>query len=199
LQALPALRPPPGNGRGHHPGIVPDRRGSPANPPDRAPTRGGNLNRPGLGRTLRAVEDGAEALVVARLDRLSRSVLDFTGLVKCAQDAGWRIVVLDLGLDMTTPQGELAANIFAAFARFERKLISARTKEALAVKRRQGRLGRPATLPPNVQKRIRQLHSRGWSYAVIARQLTDENVPTAQGGKRWYPSMVRGVVEGWRD
>ncbi len=58
----------------------------------------------GLTDALEAVERGeASALVVSKLDRLSRSVVDFAGLVARAQHRGWALVALDLGLDMTTP------------------------------------------------------------------------------------------------
>ena len=93
----------------------------------------------------------AAALVVAKLDRLSRSMIDFTALMATAQKQGWALVALDCAVDTTTPAGEAMANVLATFAQFERRLISQRTREALAVKRAQGvRLGRPPTLPQAV-------------------------------------------------
>jgi DNA invertase Pin-like site-specific DNA recombinase len=90
---------------------------------------GKSLNgRPGLGAALEAVEsDRAEGLVVAKLDRLSRSLLDFAGLMDRSHRAGWALVALDLGVDTSTPAGEMMSNILATFAQFERKLIGQRT------------------------------------------------------------------------
>jgi DNA invertase Pin-like site-specific DNA recombinase len=45
------------------------------------------------------------------MDRLSRSVLDFARILRRAEDGGWGIVVLDLGVDMTTPKGRLVAHV----------------------------------------------------------------------------------------
>ena len=54
------------------------------------------------------------------------------------------LVALDCAVDMTTPAGEVMANVLATFAQFERRLMSQRTREALAVKKQHGvRLGRP--------------------------------------------------------
>jgi DNA invertase Pin-like site-specific DNA recombinase len=102
--------------------------------------------RPGLREALEAVEQGeAEALVVSKLDRLSRSLLDFSTLMERSRRKGWAIVALDLALDTSTPSGELMASVLATFSQYERRLIGARTRDALAVKRAQGVvLGRPA-------------------------------------------------------
>jgi DNA invertase Pin-like site-specific DNA recombinase len=83
-------------------------------------------------------EGDAKALVASKLDRLSRSMIDFTGLMATAQKQGWALVALDCAVDTTTPAGEAMANVLATFAQFERRLISQRTKDALAVKGRWG-------------------------------------------------------------
>jgi DNA invertase Pin-like site-specific DNA recombinase len=90
---------------------------------------GKTLDRPGLGRALERVQSGeAQALVVAKLDRLSRSVLDFASLMEQAATEGWGVVALDLGADSTTAQGEMLVNVLVSFAQFERKLIGQRTR-----------------------------------------------------------------------
>jgi DNA invertase Pin-like site-specific DNA recombinase len=67
--------------------------------------------RPGLEAALEAIERGeADTLVVAKLDRLSRSLLDFAGIMDRSRRKGWSLVALDLALDTTTPSGELMAN-----------------------------------------------------------------------------------------
>lgn len=156
---------------------------------------GKSLDRPGLLAALADVEEGrAAALVVAKLDRLSRSLLDFAGLMDRSWKAGWAIVALDLGVDTTTAQGELMASVFSSFAQFERRLIGQRTKSALAVKAAQGvKLGRPRSLPDEVVDRIVRLHEAGEGWTAVARVLNAEQVPTAQGGASWHPATVRYV------
>lgn len=155
-----------------------------------------NLKRPGIRKALARLEAGeAEVLLVAKLDRLSRSVADFAGLTQVAGRQGWAIVALDLNVDTSTPTGEAMANMTSVFSQLERRLIGQRTKEALAIKRAEGvRLGRPPTLPQKVRHRIRKMRERGMSYAAIADKLNAEDVPTSQGGARWWPATVRAVA-----
>ncbi len=155
-----------------------------------------SLDRPGMQVALGQLARGeADALLAAKLDRLSRSLLDFAGLLERAQREGWSLVALDLGLDTTTPQGRMMARILATFAEYERQLIGQRTRDALAVKRAQGvRLGRPPVLPDEVVARIRREHEQGASLRKIAERLTDDGISTARGGARWQPSSVRAVV-----
>ncbi len=155
-----------------------------------------NLKRPGVQEALRVLEVGdASALVVAKLDRLSRSMLDFSAVMGMAQKQGWALVALDCAVDTTTPSGEAMANMLATFAQFERRLIGQRTRDALAVKKRQGvPLGRPRTLSDEVRQRIIAARREGLTLAAIADTLNAEGVPTAQGGRQWYPSTVRKVA-----
>src|SRR4051794_11100207 len=61
-------------------------------------------NRPALAAAINQVESGeASTLVVSKLDRLSRSLLDFAGLIARATEKDWNLVALDLGLDLSTP------------------------------------------------------------------------------------------------
>jgi DNA invertase Pin-like site-specific DNA recombinase len=156
--------------------------------------------RPELAMAIAAIEAGdADALVVAKLDRLSRSLIDFAKLRERAQRRGWEIVALDQGIDMTTPGGELQANIFASVAQWERRVIGQRTKDALAAKRRAGTLngpiGRPRLMPDDIRHRIGVLHCGGMSRSAIAKLLNDEGVPTAAGGAAWYPSTIKRVLD----
>jgi DNA invertase Pin-like site-specific DNA recombinase len=158
------------------------------------------LNRPGIQRALALLEGRepeAEALVVAKLDRLSRSLVDFAGIMERARRKGWSLAALDIGVDTTTPAGAMVANVMATFAQFERDLIGERTKAALAVKKSQGvKLGRPRTLPSATRTRIKRMRGRGMTLAAIADKLNRENVPTAHGGRRWHASTVRALLNG---
>jgi len=85
--------------------------------------------------------------------------------------------------------------MLATFAQFERRLISQRTKEALAVKKASGvRLGRPPTMPQAVVTRIQRQRARGDSLRKIADSLNEDAVPTAQGGAQWHAGTVRHVL-----
>jgi DNA invertase Pin-like site-specific DNA recombinase len=65
-------------------------------------------------------------------------VVQFGHLLEEATKKGFNVVALDLGLDLSTPQGELVANVIASVAQWERRIIGQRTNEALAVKKAQG-------------------------------------------------------------
>ncbi len=89
--------------------------------------------RPALAHALALVDHGqGDVLAVAKLDRLSRSVLDFAQLMVRARDLGWGLVALDLGVDTTTTSGRLVANVMVSVAEWERDIISQRTREGLA-------------------------------------------------------------------
>ena len=155
-----------------------------------------DLRRPGVQAVLEALRGRqADALVVAKLDRLSRSMIDFTTVMGRAQKQGWALVALDCAVDTTTPAGEAMANVLATFAQFERRLIGQRTKEALAAKRAAGvRLGRPRQMPTEVVHRIINERQGGDSLRVIAAQLNADGIPTVQGGARWHASTVRAAL-----
>lgn len=156
-----------------------------------------NLSRPGIASVLEQLRKGqASVLVVSKLDRLSRSLLDFATLMDQAKREGWQLVVLDLAIDTTVPSGQLMANVMAAFAEYERQLIGARTSAALQQLKGQGkRLGRPRTLSQDVTVRVVRERTAGSTLAAIASGLNDDGVPTARGGARWYPSTVKAVLQ----
>jgi resolvase-like protein len=89
-------------------------------------------------------------------------------------DAGLGVGGARLGSRHLDPSGEAMANMLATFAQFERRLISQRTKEALAVKKASGvRLGRPPTMPQEVVRRIQRQRARGYSLRKIAEDLNE--------------------------
>src|SRR5665213_1327213 len=152
--------------------------------------------RPALAEALTLLRRGdAGTLIVSRLDRLSRSLVDFAALMASAQRDGWNLVALDLGIDLSTPAGEFLASVMASAARWEARIISARTTDALAARRAAGVvLGRPVVLPAALGARVRAERSAGRTFRAIADALNAEGVPTAHGGQRWYPSTVRGAA-----
>lgn len=159
---------------------------------------GKDTNRPGLAYALSLLKSGeAAALVASHLDRVSRSVLDFADLLQRARAEGWNLVVLDLNLDLGTPQGEFVAHILAGVAQLERRLISERTRAALAAAARRGIVPgpRPRPLPPSTLDRVATLRARGNSLTEIAHHLTTEATPLPSGKAGvWSPTQVRRVL-----
>ncbi len=157
---------------------------------------GKNLNRPGLQSALERLDAGrADFLLAVRIDRVSRSVADFAGLLDRAAKKGWNLLMLSPSIDTSDAAGRFTSNILAAAAQFERELISARTAEGMQQRRLEGvRMGRPATMDPDVVARIKREHAAGRSMLSIANDLSAEGIATARGGKRWYASTVRAVI-----
>jgi DNA invertase Pin-like site-specific DNA recombinase len=167
---------------------------------------GKSMKRPGLHRALGAVRSGeSSGIVVAKLDRLSRSVIDFAELLKEALADGWNIVALDFGVDLSKPNGKLVAGILIQVAEWEREIIGERTRAGMAVVKQRTPaerkrldkkvIGRPQVIAPPVRRRIRGLRTRGHSYQAIADLLNREGVPTGRGGQRWYAMVVRHVAD----
>ena len=154
--------------------------------------------RPQYGRAVQVLSDGrAQVLVVAKLDRLSRSLLDFAGLMAQSSREGWSIDALDIGVDTSTINGELIANIIMALAQWERRIIGQRTMLALEqVKARGTKLGRPTTVTRDAIAIILAMRRGGSSLRAVAAALNHAGVPTAQGGREWYASTVRAIEIG---
>ena len=95
---------------------------------------------------------GGDVLVVWKLDRLGRSVLDLIGMVEALQARGAGLKILTghgAQIDTTKPDGRMVFTILATMAQFERELIGERTKAGIAAAKRRGvRLGRPPLLSP---------------------------------------------------
>jgi DNA invertase Pin-like site-specific DNA recombinase len=151
--------------------------------------------RPGLKRAV--AECGshpASLLVVAKLDRLARSLTAYANLVDQAKSENWRIVALDTP-KTDTPQGEAMQAMTAVFAQLERRLIAQRTREALSVARSRGvRLGRPPALSSEVCEAIFLFVDQGWSATRIARHLQESGVQAPHGGSRWYASTITRML-----
>src|SRR5919199_785052 len=122
---------------------------------------GTNRERPGLREALAACRAG-DTLVVAKLDRLARSVSDARAI---AEELTCRQVRLSLGgavYDPTDPVGRLLFNVLAIVAEFEADLISMRTREGLKVARGRGRLrGKQPKLTVRQEAHLAALHAGG--------------------------------------
>lgn len=159
---------------------------------------GGSMaKRPLLADVLARLDAGeADALVVARLDRLSRSMLDFARIMDRSAERGWALIALDLGVDTTTPVGSMVASVIAATNAYTRDLIRQNTREALAAKKAQGaRLGRPSALPVEVLDRIAARRAEGATLRAIAAELMTDAIPTATGRSTWTAQQVSQALD----
>jgi DNA invertase Pin-like site-specific DNA recombinase len=155
----------------------------------------GKIIGPSLREVLELLASGqGDGLVVAKLDRLSRSIINAANIIETAQAQGWSLVVLDLGIDLSTATGRAFAHTLMVFAQLERELISERTKAGLAAKRARGeRLGRPRLAAPGLVRRIVLDRNTGLSFDKIAAALEVEGILAPSGGKKWHTSTVRRI------
>jgi len=154
-----------------------------------------NLDRPALQEALSRLhlkKRDVDGLVVAKLDRLSRSVPDFAGLLELARARRWSLVAIDLGVDTSTPTGELIANVMMSVAHWERRVIGARTSEAMQAAKRQGKqVGRASVLPATTGQRLLELRHTH-TLAATADALNAEGLTTALG-QAWSTNTVAKV------
>ena len=107
---------------------------------------GANLERPALRRLLADIAaDGIDCVIVYKVDRLSRSLLDFARLMEIFERGQVSLVSITQPLNTTSSLGRLTLNILLSFAEFERQMIADRTRDKMAAARRKGKWvgGRP--------------------------------------------------------
>ena len=101
---------------------------------------GGNLDRPALQKLVTDMEAGrVDCVVVYKVDRLSRSLLDFARLMDVFERHGVNLVSVTQPLNTTVSMGRLTLNILLSFAQFEREIISERTRDKMAAARKKGK------------------------------------------------------------
>ncbi|MGB6229113.1 MAG: recombinase family protein [Litorimonas sp.] len=100
--------------------------------------------RPKFDQAIEGLREG-DSLVVLDLDRAFRSTIDALLTAELLRERGVNLRILSLNLDLSTEYGELIFAVFSAFAQFERRILSRRTKEGLRAAVRRGvKLGRPS-------------------------------------------------------
>ena len=136
--------------------------------------------------------------MVARLDRVTRSLLAWAELVERSRRRGWAIVVVAEGFDLSTDSGELTAGLLASVAQYERRLIGARTREAMAAAKARGaRYGRPIEHAPEARHIVGEMRAGAATLQAIADRLTAEGISTPRGGP-WRTSNVDGILRSLR-
>lgn len=158
---------------------------------------GGTLERPGLQQLLADIEEGlVDVVVVYKIDRLSRSLMDFSKLVEVFDRAGVTFVSVTQSFNTTTSMGRLTLNILLSFAQFEREVIAERVRDKIRASRQKGMwMGGNVPFGYRVESRKLVVHEpdasvlrsiferfvRIGSATVLARELRDEGVVAPSG------------------
>lgn len=172
---------------------------------------GKSLNREGVQKVLSMVRRGeVQAVVVLRLDRLTRSVRDLGELVELFDKTGAALISVQDSINTKTAAGRLVLNVLGSVAQWEREAIGERTAAALAVKRARGeKTGGTVpygydlapdgkTLTPNALEQevvgiMLELRRRGYSLRAIAAALSSRGIPS-KTGRRWYAQTVKEIL-----
>lgn len=174
------------------------------------------LRRPGLARALALLDEGhADGLVVAKLDRLTRSVRDLGELLdRCFSDGKADLLSVTEQIDTRSAGGRLVLHVLTSVAQWEREAIGERTKAALSHLRSRGvqlgavpygsarvddldedgrRVIKPVVDEIGIAEEISDLREGGLSLRQIADHLTRTGRPTKRG-RSWHASTVRSVL-----
>lgn len=101
---------------------------------------GGNMDRPALQRLMADIEAGkVDCVVVYKVDRLSRSLLDFARIMEVFDKRKVAFVSVTQQFNTSTPMGRLVLNVLLSFAQFEREIIGERIRDKIAAQRRKGK------------------------------------------------------------
>lgn len=169
------------------------------------------LDRPGLQRALEMLARGeAEALLVPKLDRLTRSVVDLGELIQRCNREGWALMSISENIDTRTAAGRLVLNVLGSVSQWEREAIGERTAEAMKHKRSQGeytggrcpygfKLAADAkTLVPCKRERAAahvalELRAAGASLRAVGRELEARGLKPRSSAS-WNPKTVRDLL-----
>lgn len=149
------------------------------------------------GKLLWDTLEAGDAIAFNKVDRVFRSVRDASQTIHIWQEKGVRAIIMDLGIDLATPAGRMFFHQLAAFAEFEREMISLRTKECFSYLRSRGqpvnqrpfgwRVSEKAFVPcpaeRAVAERVLAWRESGWSLRKIWNQLWEDRV--SKPGKKW--------------
>lgn len=172
-----------------------------------------NLNRPGMARLLGLVEARqVQGVIVAKLDRLTRSVKDLCELLERFERRGVALISVAESLDTSSAAGRLVLNIMAAVSQWEREAIGERTRDALRHKRNRGervgnirfgyRLsgdGRHVEPDPGEQAvlaEIQRLRDGGGTLRGIAAALNRRKLRTRRGSAWRLEHVARILKQG---
>lgn len=133
---------------------------------------GGNMDRPALQNLLDAVDDGlVDQIIVYKVDRLTRSLPDFSRLIERLDKAKASFVSVTQSFNTATSMGRLTLNVLLSFAQFEREVTAERIRDKIAASKKKGMwMGGPIPLGYDVKDRM--LTARKDELAIV-RQIYD--------------------------
>lgn len=142
---------------------------------------GKSTSRPALNRLLNDCKQGkVETLIVWKLDRLFRSLIELITHLKQFQKQKVTFISIKENIDLSTPTGILMMQILGAFSEYEREMIVTRVKAGLANAKAKGKqLGKPSKIPIEVQRQVVTLKTSGKSYREVA-NITGLKIPAIQ-------------------
>jgi site-specific DNA recombinase len=154
-----------------------------------------DLKRLGVRRLIALVESRyIGAVIVYKLDRLTRSAKDLNSLVELFEHQGVALVSLQESLDATTATGRLMMNLLASMSQWEREVIGERTKDAMQHLKATGQVySRPVFNDTATLVKIHTMRAAGATLQGIAEELTLAGVPTVRGGT-WVPATIMGSL-----
>ena len=124
----------------------------------------------GLETLIETLRDG-DTLVVTKLDRLARSVMNLWEIIGKLQGKGVALRIVNLGIDSSTPTGKLMLNVMGGVAQFEREMMLERQREGIAKAKAEGKyLGRKPTAQLMTNE-VKELRAEGLSMQQIADRL----------------------------
>ncbi len=126
--------------------------------------------RDGLEKALQYVRKG-DTFIVTKIDRLARSVPDLLRIADFLKDKGVNLVILDMQMDTSTPQGQMMMTVFGAVAQFERAIMLERQKEGILKAKAEGKFKGRKPLPDEVKNTVLAFAETGASKAWIAKKV----------------------------
>jgi len=183
---------------------------------------GANIDRPALQKLIEDIKAGKiSCVVVYKVDRLSRSLIDFAQLLELFEDYKVAFVSVTQQFNTNTSMGRLTLNILLSFAQFEREIISERTKDKMGAARKKGKwlggkpplgydhnkeVGKLVVNPVEAEliKKIYALYLQGYSLRLLARELNEKGFRSksytnqsgkTRGGQPFMKNSLNSIIQ----
>lgn len=177
-----------------------------------------SLNRPGMNRLMELIERGqVSTIIIAKLDRLTRSIIDFAVLLKLLEKKNVELISVAESFDTSTATGRMTVKLIVLISEWEREIIGERTRDAMAGMKSRGlrtgnipygfqcgaqvgttKDGKPVhSVVPNANEQstldlIARARTKNYSYALIAGRLNELKIKTRRGGA-WRAEYVWSI------
>ena len=182
---------------------------------------GGTMKRPGLETLIDDIKRGkVQTVVVYKVDRLSRSIIDFHKMMKMFEEHNCNFVSITQSFDTSTSMGKLTLNMLLSFAQFEREVSSERVRDKIASSKAKGYwmgghpplgydiIEKQLIINPGEAKKVQlifDLYQKYKSIYAVRNYLNENNILTkrwiakssgrSMGGCKWSGSSVRHILK----